>query len=68
MFLYISQKNPKSLDYYGFSWSCSVCHASYENKKKCCLGHHWFFEHNYMTKNNYSDNHTLDNASSQSSW
>lgn len=60
VFLYISQKKPHSLDYYGFSWSCSVCHANYKNKRKCCTGHHWVFEHNYITKHHYSSGQSSD--------
>ena len=50
MFFYILQKKPQKLDFFGFTWTCGSCLASSENKRKCCNGHHWNFEHKFMKK------------------
>ena len=48
MFLYILEKNPKTLSYFGFNWSCGVCGANSKNGRYCCTAHHWKFERKYI--------------------
>ena len=48
MFLYILEKNPKTLSYFGFNWSCGVCGANSKNDRYCCTAHHWKFERKYI--------------------
>ena len=48
MFLYILEKNPRTLSYFGFNWSCRECGANSKNDRHCCTAHHWKFERKYI--------------------
>ena len=53
IFFYILQKKPQKVDYLGFTWTCGDCLASAKNNHRCCNGHHWRFEHDFMKNVKY---------------